>query len=438
MGRPKNFAWSVALMVCGTTLHGMNLGDAIQYGLSHSPKLQSSRALRESAKLTKESAQASYYPRLESSLSSSIGGDSVSTGRKLSEPQYGSNFEVRLGETLWDGGTRSYESDIADLADRTAELVLSEDRDQYILDLVHLYVNYSEAVVTLNAQLEHQKILAKQERDSDEAMRQGLRANRDHVRIQTEVQRNEVSLITARNALAKAKDAILAHLGVDADEAIDLTPLEPKSNLDSAVLETGRLPVSKTAAYQRISLLNEQSERLVDHARQQSLWPSVEVTAATGYRAQDFVGPDKRSLHDNDSLYWTVGLGVKYTIWDWGTRSRDVSKAVAQKSSDVALRDLEIRSIETKLEANRRDQMQAAQNHKLSAKLMRLDEDSFAHIEKDFKQGKVSYLDIVDAAEKLLRSREGLARAYFNWLRGVWDRKFYEGTIYDASLAKSL
>ena len=411
-----------------------SLKETIEYGLSHSAKVKGAEATRASAGLSSENAERAYLPNLDSSVSTSAGGSNRAPG-ELKVPVYASSAELKLSQTIWDGGIRSLQADAARSSEAVAAINLQEARDQFILELASKYLEYSESVVNLKSQEDQQKILERQERESNDAFRQGMRTKRDHMRLQAGVRRNELTLIASRDAMVNSVERLRLFIGSNPAEGLTFEPIAVLEVVDKKVGAVVAPPIEKTAPYQRDLLLSQIDEINLAEERRKSFWPSVDLSAATGYQAQNFIGPAAETIHANEGLYWSASLGFKYTIWDWGTKNRNLMKIVLDQTVSKTSRALALEDLKLKLTTNQRGLNQAVSSYKLNRDLLALEEESFSTIQRDFRQGLASYLEIVDATERLQTSRVGVFQSYYGYQRLLWERRFYEGKIYDAYLA---
>ncbi|MCX6125609.1 MAG: TolC family protein [Proteobacteria bacterium] len=423
-----------ALFAAATGAPAASLKEAIEYGLSHSAKVKGAEATRQSASLSRETAERAFLPNLDSSISTSAGGSNKDPG-ELKVPVYASSAELKLSQTIWDGGIRSLEADAARNADAVAAMNLQEARDQFIFELVSKYFEYSEAVVNLKSQEDQQKILERQERESNDAFRQGMRTKRDHMRLQAGVRRNELTLIASRDAMVNSVERLRLFIGSNPAEALTFEPISILEMVEKKVNAIAATPIEKTLPYQREVLLNQLDDINLAAERRRNIWPSVNLSAASGYQTQNFIGPGAEPIHGSDGLYWNASLGFKYTIWDWGTKNRNMMKIVLDQTVSKTSRALAMEELKLKLATNLRGLNQAVSSYKLNRDLLALEEESFSTIQRDFRQGLASYLEIVDATEKLQTSRVGVFQSYYGFQRLLWERHLYEGKIYEAYLA---
>jgi outer membrane protein TolC len=131
--------------------------------------------------------------------------------------------------------------------------------------------------------------------------------------------------------------------------------------------------------------------------------------------------------------YWSLTLGVEYVIWDWG---------IQRRSSDVVIRGTRLRENEVYQEMRNaqnevdlvRQRIKVARRVYSSRSLLLGDErESFGLISRDFREGRINFIDYVSSLRSFGRAElslfEGLVelnKAYFEILlhKGKLDDYF--------------
>lgn len=417
----------------------LDLKQTISYGVEHSPRLQSSLASRDNARLDLANIEARYLPKLDADASVNY--------QYVTSPEFPNSgpFENRtaglsITETLWDGGVRSYAKDAAKVKVQSAELDYAQARDQLILDIARAFYDYSEAMLAIQSALEHQKMLERQSRDIDAAFHQGLRLKRDSVRMQTDLQRQELVLIGARDQATRAREKLLNLIGAsqqltgNGEAAFDFklfVPHETSSLAAVLVGSAGRLDIHQTALARRHKLDEEVAQYSLEGERRRKMWPSIDFNLGSNYRLNQNGGRDVPTVFSRNGVNWTASIGLRYTIWDWGIREREIAAILNDQKRATADRSLALADMQQQMTDTRRTLFQSEKNLKLNAALLKLEEESNKEVVTDYKQGKVSYLDLIDAAQRLSDAKLAHAKSYFDWQRSAWAFKFYAGGLFD-------
>jgi outer membrane protein TolC len=77
------------------------------------------------------------------------------------------------------------------------------------------------------------------------------------------------------------------------------------------------------------------------------------------------------------------------------------------------------------------DLSRLTQNYKLSQELLSLEEESNRNLETQYREGKVTYLDLITSLNSLLDAKVQFYSSYFEALQGVAKHKYFEGRIYE-------
>ena len=417
----------------------LDLKQAINYGIEHSARMQSSLAARDSARLELANIEARYLPRLDADASiSSL--YTTSPEFPNSGPTDNRTAGLTITETLWDGGVRSFQKDSAKVKSAAAELDYMRSRDQLVLDIVRAFYDYSEAKLAIQSQLEHQKMLERQARDIDAAFHQGLRLKRDSVRMQTDLQRQELVLIGANDQATRAREKLLNLIGAsqqtskEGEQPFDFKLFLPQatSSLTATLVgNAGDLDIGQTTLAKRQRLDEEAAQYSLEGERRRRMWPSVDFNLGSNYRLNQSGGRDLPTVFSRDGVNWTASIGLRYTIWDWGIREREIAQILNDQRRATADRSLELGDMQQQMTDTKRMFIQSEKNLKLNAELLKLEEESNKEVVSDYKQGKLSYLDLVDAAQRLNDAKLAHAKSYFDWLRSAWAFKFYAGGLFD-------
>jgi outer membrane protein TolC len=442
-------SFSLYVWLSVTQASAMTLKEAIEHGLTHSPRMTGANAAKSSATITAELAGKTYLPILDSNLSTSVGGSDQKASQadrpNLRDPTYSSQAGITLSQPIWDGGVRSLQNQTAKLTGSLGDMQFQETRDQFILDIVNSYFSLSQAVLELQAQETQHQLLEKQHRDSNDAFKQGLRLRRDHVRLQAEVRRSELTLIAAKSKVTQLGEDLGSKIGMSKGSVGSTETTTPKfeplaiperskikNQIGERVGKNAKTSFSRTYLARKQVFLDQQDELAITLERRQTLWPTIDLSASTGYQANSFIGPTAEPVDKNSGLFWSVQLGAKYTIWDWGQRSQNIARRLLEQASAKAVRQTSLTELEIKIKSLDRDLDEALKLLDMNLELESMESDSFAEVNRDYRLGKASYLEIVDATERKLSSRLLVVSSYFGWLRKTWDQKFYEGAVYEA------
>ena len=75
-------------------------------------------------------------------------------------------------------------------------------------------------------------------------------------------------------------------------------------------------------------------------------------------------------------------------------------------------------------------------NYRLSRELLGMQEESNHLLEQQYREGKVSYLDLITSLDGLLNSKVQFCSSYFEVLQNLAKYDYYKGQIYESLLQK--
>ena len=129
-------------------------------------------------------------------------------------------------------------------------------------------------------------------------------------------------------------------------------------------------------------------------------------------------------------------MTVQYNFWDWGTRSRSVQ--VSEYNRDIQQNGLHqgLLDIGAQITNLMVDLSRIKRNYKLSRELLDLEQESNHNVESQYREGKVTYLDLITSLNSLLDAKVQYYTAHFDALQGIAKHQYFEGKIYEALAGK--
>jgi outer membrane protein TolC len=73
----------------------------------------------------------------------------------------------------------------------------------------------------------------------------------------------------------------------------------------------------------------------------------------------------------------------------------------------------------------------ASKSFQTDQELLSLEEETFESLERQYREGKVSYLDLTEARNSFLDARTRFFTSYFETLRSLAQYRYLEGKISD-------
>jgi outer membrane protein TolC len=268
------------------------------------------------------------------------------------------------------------------------------------------------------------KIVEKQHRLLKNQVEQGFRSPRDLMRLDAQAQKARVNNISSEAQVAN----LISQLAV-------LTGIERGLNVtDFALVKPGKtipeLPETADAAKSFESRLQKIQQELsfveIDLVKHQ-YGPQIFVSAAASYGASDYVGSGSQ-IYERDRVELSAMVEFKYNLWDGGRERKDLGAALADQAAAAATRDESLAILVTKVEALNIEKTKRLASFSTAMRLLDLEENSYQYLEKAYREGKTTYLDLVTGLDNLTQAQLGYARAYFDILELAAQYRYYEGS----------
>jgi outer membrane protein TolC len=413
---------------------GMGLKELVSYGLDHSPKFKAADLRKASASLKIEAAENDFFPVLYSSIGGEI--SASKPPRSLAKPSGSGAFSLGVSQTIWDGGIRSLNLEAERLNGAMESLEYQQTRDELGLEIVKAYLAACEAALDVSSLEIQSTYLSKQQAIMADAYRQGMRLKRDYIRMQTALQRHEIQLLQAKDLKEQAITNLFAKIGATRPtEGLQPKLLTPEKNLPKLWFsrQDDSIQPTQTTDGKKDLITSQIDQNQLALARTKNVWPSFDLSVTSQYTPWTWRRDLDLSIPTTESeqTRWAVALSMRYVLWDGG-RSRNQLELAMKRSEEAKFGRISTsQDLEQKLRQLRMSLAQTERSHQLNVKLLDLEDAAYREVEADFRQGKTSFLDILDALQKLLETKRAHAMSYFGWLRFAWELEFYRGDLHE-------
>lgn len=440
MNRRIPFLLSAAAVLAAPSLaeegkapSGWTLAQALRAALAQAPELASARLQRENAGDSVSNAVGKLLPSLD------IRG---AVGATDSDPSFGatapftSSLGATLTENLYDNGTSLIGWRQSHVARELSEVVVRRVRDNLCLSVATAFYRYALAVTLAGVRRDQLKLTEKQFLTVDQLYKQGLRARRDYLRFEAEVKRTRINLRQSEIAVESARADLIAAMGRPAEAgpvefAVSEPPLEQVG--DEPWIPKEAPPVDGTYAVREAALQARLSPFPAELARRQ-YWPTLNLVLSAGYGATNFLNsPGGGSVVDAFNRNRTASVGVAltmtYNVWDWGIRRRNV--AIADRNVMVAENTLSRARLDAtattkKLVLNLE---QLKNTYVMSRSLVASQEEIFGFLQRDYREGKVTPVDLIQNFRDLLDARVNVLQARTDLAVGLLQYHFYSADL---------
>jgi outer membrane protein TolC len=364
-----------------------DLKKSIIFATEHSPSFDSLKRELSIASWEKESSRARFLPSLD--LSATHG---IQDSSKRTIGPWKSELNLDLTENIYDNGISKTNYKIASFKKDLAEIIFEEQKNKISLDIASQFLTYSLNEKLLEIQEKQYKNIRKQHDLISREYYQGMRTRNVFLRFKTQVSRSEIDLINAKNTLEKSKQELKRIIGVElnSEDSIEFTPLALAEI--SYDIPENFVNIESHLLYRSSLVKKEINELTADIVARKNL-PEWFVSTGVGYGSSEYLGTNQ-SFTSNDRLSWNALVTVKYNFFDWGIRSRDKEVAIAKTIIQNNELNSELLILNSSLKQFMINALKMKKSYELAKELLGLEKSNLEFIEKEYRNGKIQYLDL--------------------------------------------
>lgn len=402
--------------------------EAIDIALEKSPSLSTARSELSIRDLEYTNSYSVFLPSLDLSATHGLRGSNPS----LYSNNYASELNLQLTENLYDNGVSLAKYDSARFQKEIAELGYRNERDKLILDITFEYMRYSLAANLAQVQEQQFNIVNKQYKSVSGQYQQGVKTRRDYLRFKTELRRSEIELQNSRTTMEKSRLELMRLLGFEVGAQVQPFDFEPVSVDMKSVEQVPAQRPDLAGHYQyRIASLQRKVFENDVYIVRRDYWPQLFLTAGATYHTGDYLGTSS-PLTENETTSWNALLTLKFNLWDWGIRRRNISIADAKRTQDENSIAANLNTFSSENAKMMLELDQSSKNFAVARELLELETKSYGFLETEYRNGKVSYLDIIVGLRDLLNAKIQMYTSYYD-LRGQLLRyRYHEGRLYES------
>jgi outer membrane protein TolC len=410
----------------------LDLPAALQYALEHSPVFQSARLEVEIQERNRKNALARFFPSLDVTATQGIQNQATNG----TNPGVYGRVNLGLTETLYDNGINFLNFRSASLTEERSQIDLERDRARLSLALAREYYNYSLNSRLANIQRQQVDVLSKQVRSVEGQYRQGVRTRRDYLRFKTQLQRAEIDLVTAQNEQQGSSAEISRIIGAPASDIAQGSPtftIQPLSESRARQALPTEIPAIEKHYEARLKAVVERINEIQVKVALRNYLPRANVTGNVGWGTGSLVpGTTEGPYQGAQSLDWNVQLQLTYNLWDWGILRREWQRAerLRDQGNNTLLANLQAAAADIRKLMLRLKQLD--KNLELSRELLGYEEENYASLDADYKQGRVAFLDLITALENLFSARRNFARAFYAVQSALAEYHYHQGDLYES------
>ena len=406
---------------------GVTLKDACLETLNHSKLLKSAKENVQSAESRVNAIAAERWPSLN--LTSDIG---VSRQRPNIEGDSNHNWNnsagLELNWNLWDGGKRA-------AAESLEKLTLTKNEQQQILAAnnavrrtAEAYFGLHKALINKHNHEEKLKLILRQKSNIEEKVKNGLAAETGLMEIEGRIQQSEAIGIVLARKLKSAQSELTNAMGTDMISGIKVIDLQ---ELNVTPLKTPqKVPWDNTIAG-KIFFLDEQGDKLRVDQLDAKYGPQIDLTTnlSTGIRDVGVVDDHKQGYPNSRS---SVNLTFKYNLFDAGQRRHERSAILSSQKAQQLERDEKRQEQRTAFEDLYQELNSFSAQSNSDRKLLEMEKKRFDIVEREYRRGAQSYLDLVTALDALSLAQQAVDDDLIAEQLGLIRLHNMAGSIYGA------
>jgi outer membrane protein TolC len=419
----KSITISVLLALAGMSAQGksLTLSEAVQSGLSNSPKVQKAKAAADEAHWKKVETYNGFLPNVSVSANHlfskqyqfvdvNLGGGTQSIPQVIPSNSWSLNASLPLFE-----GFSSW--------NRTSAASLGEDAAQNELDWTRFQLEHEVQIRYFQA-LAAQKLKAVSEQNQTtlaEHLSQARALKKGGAATSYDVLRVEVQMNEAQSEVLKTEDdAFLARqrlaqtLGID--ESIDqLVGDLPQPQIDK-IQKLQKADLSQRKDLVALEQKAESTDKLENAAK--AFWvPRVALNGS-------WISYNNRNddIYDHDAYRWayTIGLTLNWSIFDIGAIARS-QQAVAQRvqveKSTVQAKQQSV----VDFEFWKRRCLYSANLYKAKLSDVEKAQESVRLAKESYRAGARTSSDVLDSELELFRARAGVVNSQMNYAESLMN-----------------
>ena len=156
-------------------------------------------------------------------------------------------------------------------------------------------------------------------------------------------------------------------------------------------------------------------------------WPQLTLGAQYNFSDSSFWAGSSYipSLNQN----WSITLGVSYVLWDWGTERR--SRESGFRNNSIRENEVyqEIRTARMNYDLNREKIRVARKVYAQRAQVLSDERESYNIISRDYREGKITFLDYVSSLRSYTSAELGVFQALVELNKVYYESLLQKGQL---------
>jgi len=414
---------------------GWSLDDCVKYALENNIQVQQAQNSVESAEADVKSSRAALFPSLTFSSSQTLGFQKTSSQSYTTfdatqkNPTYNGNYSLSANMTLFDGGANWRTLKQNKLTKQATELEAQKTANNIQIQIIQAYyqILYAHESVQTN-----EEIVAVAQRELDrtkEKMNVGKGTKVDVAQMESQLQQNLYSLVTARNTeasniltlkqllqLSPGDEFSINYQDFSDEDVLSIIP----SVADAEQMALNNLPDVKAAE------IKSKAAELQTKIAKAGYIPSISlnggVSTSNGNTYSSSFG---KQLQDH--LYENIGVSLSVPILDNRRTRTSVEKAKIQYSNALLDQENTRLQLQNNIASLHLDILSAQSRYQSAIASEASAKESFEMMEERYNVGLESVIDLLTEKNNYLQAKQETLQSKYTALMDLELMDFYTG-----------
>ena len=401
-------------------LKEFQLKDLIKHALMHSSMSKNSTQRLRINHFKVRNAISQFFPSLDIKTDLGYRKD----GMTPPDTPLTTGLTLSLSETLYNNGENITAYHIAQQENSRSFVEYTRDQSQICLDVITEYTNYSLLTHLLEVQKAHHQLITQQFESTEQEYKRGGRKRIDFLRLKAEFQRNQLSISKAETSINQSIEQIKSVIGFMSTSLkinpMRITEMDYKS-IDAKEIED----ILKNHYEYKIANYSKDINKLQVRLEKRKYWPSITADASMSYLQSN------HEFYRSDPINLSAFITLRYNLWDWGIRKRNLSIAQATSYIQNNNIDQELLRLKTQIEQLFLDIKEQIDNLQLNKELVDLERQNYQSITRDYRNGILTFLDFMNASNNYRTTQESYYTFFFNLKKNLSEYEHHKGILYE-------
>ena len=402
----------------------MKLSDLVEYALKHSLSFKNSQNQLKIDELRLSNSFYRFFPSLD--IRSAQGYRDGRFGPN--DDKWSSELTLSMNSRLYDNGLNILNHRRLKLEGKRGILEWERARGRLCLKLSQEYFNYSLAIKIFNIQSFQYKLLEKQFKSVESGYKQGLKSRIDYVRFKARLQRAQLGMQQADVVRSRRLEELKRIIGWKGGGGFEIAvPEKGDFGMDKIL---GQAPNFEEHYDYKITELSKKINKYTVVQERKKYLPELFLAADASYAYEDYLS-GRGSLDDNGRTNWSASLTIKFNLWDWGERRRNVAIANLEAMNRNNTLEDNLLSLKSSINKLLFDIKQRKESFLLNKELVKLEKNNYTTLERSYRRGMTTFLDLINALNDYTSSRESSFMEFFQLKNLMAEFYFHQGNLYE-------